>query len=124
MDDATVDNVAEMLLHDKIICVCQGKSCESKSISNRSILYLPNRKYAAHYFNERKVKHREWWLPYASVMILEEYRFAILTDKYYITYMLHTAKPTKLGEEAMSGVIHTDEQFVIRLYQMVRIEDC
>ena len=22
--------------------------------------------------------------------------------------MLHTAKPTKLGEEAMSGVIHTD----------------
>ena len=25
MDDATVDNVAEMLLHDKIICVCQVK---------------------------------------------------------------------------------------------------
>ena len=26
----------------------------------------------------------------------------------YHPYMLHTAKPTKLGEEAMSGVIHTD----------------
>ena len=47
MDDATVDNVAEMLLHDKIICVCQGEShVDLRALGNRSILYLPNRKYA------------------------------------------------------------------------------
>ena len=108
MDDATVDNVAEMLLHDKIICVCQGEShVGPRALGNRSILYLPNRKYAAHYFNERKVKHREWWRPY-GVMILEEYRSQYLQTNTISPYMLHTAKPTKLGEEAMSGVIHTD----------------
>ena len=105
MNDETVANVADMLIHDKIIAVCQGEShVGPRALGNRSLLYLPNRKYAAHYLNERKVKQREWWRPY-GVMILEEYISQYFETNTLSPHMFHTAKPTALGREAMSGVI-------------------
>jgi carbamoyltransferase len=108
MDKETAYTVADLMIHDKIIAVCQGEShVGPRALGNRSILYLTNRKYAAHYFNERKIKEREWWRPY-GIMILEEDLSKYLQTETLSPYMLHTAKPTELGTEALSGVIHTD----------------
>lgn len=108
MDKETAHTVADFMIHDKIIAVCQGEShVGPRALGNRSILYLTNRKYAAHYFNERKIKEREWWRPY-GIMILEEDLSKYLQTETLSPYMLHTAKPTELGTEALSGVIHTD----------------
>ena len=108
MSDNTVVASAEALVQGKIVCVCQGEShIGPRALGNRSILYLPNREYAAHYFNDRGIKNREWWRPY-GVIILEEELQNYLQTTTLSPWMLHVAEPTDLGKKAMSGVIHTD----------------
>ena len=108
MSNDTVNKVADILDANMIVAVCQGEShIGPRALGNRSILYLPNRKYAAHHFNEIGIKHREWWRPY-GVMILEEDLQEHLKTTTLSPYMLHVAEPTDLGKVSMSGVIHTD----------------
>ena len=108
MSDYTVNKVADILNANMIVAVCQGEShIGPRALGNRSILYLPNRKYAAHYFNEIGIKHREWWRPY-GVMILEEDLQEHFKTTTLSPYMLHVAEPTATGKISMSGVIHTD----------------
>lgn len=108
MSDYTVNKVANILNVNMIVAVCQGEShIGPRALGNRSILYLPNRNYAAHYFNEIGIKHREWWRPY-GVMILEEDLQEHLQTTTLSPYMLHVAEPTTTGKVSMSGVIHTD----------------
>jgi len=108
MDDKAISMVVDMLLSDKIVAVCQGEShIGPRALGNRSLIYLPNRQYAAHYFNKRKLKNREWWRPY-GIIILEEDLSRLLHTKTKSPYMLHTARPTPEGESELSGVIHAD----------------
>lgn len=108
MNTEAVSTVVDLLISDKIVAVCQGEShIGPRALGNRSLIYLPNRKYAAHYFNERKLKSREWWRPY-GIIILEEDLSKLLHTETKSPYMLHTARPTPEGESALSGVIHVD----------------
>ena len=108
MSEDTVNRVADVLNNNMIVAVCQGEShIGPRALGNRSILYSPNQKYAAHYFNEIGIKRREWWRPY-GVMILEEDLNLYFKTTTLSPWMLHVAEPTELGQTAMSGVIHTD----------------
>ena len=108
MSDETISTVRDLILADKIIAVCQGEShIGPRALGNRSLIYRTNGKYAAHYFNRRKLKNREWWRPY-GIIVLEEELSNLLHTKTKSPYMLHTAKPTPYGESALEGVIHAD----------------
>jgi len=108
MNDETVSIVKDLILAGKIVAVCQGEShVGPRALGNRSLIYATNKKYAAHYFNERQLKNREWWRPY-GIIVLEEELSNLLHTKTKSPYMLHTAKPTPYGESALEGVIHTD----------------
>ena len=108
MNASTISSVVDFLYAGKVIAVCQGEShIGPRALGNRSLIYLPNKKYAAHYFNERHLKDREWWRPY-GIIILEEDLSKLLHTETKSPYMLHTARPTPEGESALSGVIHVD----------------
>jgi predicted NodU family carbamoyl transferase len=108
MNNETVSLVKDFLVANKVVAVCQGEShIGPRALGNRSLIYLPNKRYAAHYFNERNLKSREWWRPY-GIIILEEELSSLLHTKTKSPYMLHTARPTPEGESALSGVIHVD----------------
>jgi len=108
MNAEAISIMADYLLADKIIAVCQGEShIGPRALGNRSLIYLPDRKYAAHYFNERKLKKREWWRPY-GIIILEEELENYLQTSTKSPYMLHVATPTEEGMKKLSGVVHVD----------------
>ena len=108
MSDNAVSVVVDLLLAGKVIAVCQGEShIGPRALGNRSLIYMPNKKYAAHYFNKRKLKNREWWRPY-GIIVLEEELSNLLHTKTKSPYMLHTARPSPYGESALEGVIHVD----------------
>ena len=109
MNNSTIDVIANLLMHEKVVAVVQGEShIGPRALGNRSLLYLTDRKYAAHYFDEIKLKKREWWRPY-GIIILEEELENYLQTSVKSPYMLHVATPTELGREKLSGVIHADD---------------
>ena len=108
MNRETVLQLMELLCHGKVVAVCQGEShIGPRALGNRSLLYSPNKKYAPHFFNQRKLKNRDFFRPY-GIIILESELSKYLHTKTPSPYMLHVAKPTPLGEEMLSGVLHVD----------------
>ena len=108
MNSEAVSIVADYLISNNIVAVCQGEShIGPRALGNRSLIYLPDRKYAAHYFNERNLKQREWWRPY-GIIILEEELENYLQTTVKSPYMLHVATPTEEGMKKLSGVVHVD----------------
>ena len=108
MSKETAETVANHLLRNDVIAVCQGASeIGPRALGNRSIIYRPDQKYAAHYFNDRGLKNREFWRPY-GIIILEEELSNYLQTETLSPYMLYVATPTELGREKLSGVIHID----------------
>jgi carbamoyltransferase len=68
--EATKDDIVELLLQEKIVCMYQGRSeAGPRALGNRSILFNPAVKNGKDIVNG--VKHREWFRPFAGTILKE-----------------------------------------------------
>jgi len=99
--------VAKDLENGKIIGWFQdGSEFGPRALGFRSILMDARRKDAKKYLNER-VKHREWWRPFAPV-IMEEHLMDWFSINKPSPYMLFSAKVKSDKRKLIPGVIHED----------------
>lgn len=99
--------LAELLYRGKIIGLIQGK-CEigPRALGNRSILCNPTIKNMKDVLNF-KVKHREWYRPFAPVCTLED------ANKYFssndeINYMSVICYTREEFQDLLSSITHVD----------------
>lgn len=103
-----VEMLASHIAKGHVVATCSGKGeIGPRALGNRSLLYRTDMINAPKYFNSRGLKKREWWRPY-GISILESELSKYLKTKVLSPYMLHTATPTKLGAEKLTGALHID----------------
>lgn len=103
-----VQKVGELLREGKIICYYEGRSESGpRALGHRSILCNPSIPSIRKILNE-KVKYREWYRPYAPI-ILEEYAEEMLEDyNEWSPYMQTSAIIKEEYRERLGGVNHVD----------------
>ena len=103
-----VQKVGELLRAGKIICYYEGRSESGpRALGHRSILCDPSIPGIRDKLNE-KVKCREWYRPYAPI-ILEEYAEEMLEDyNKWSPYMQTSAVIKEEYREKLGGVNHVD----------------
>ena len=100
-----LDVVADCIADGKIICWYQGRSeLGPRALGNRSFITDPRRSEMKDILNSR-VKFREWFRPFAPV-VLSEYKTEWFNMDFESPFMLHTV-PCKRPQEIPSGV-HID----------------
>jgi len=100
-----LDVVADSIADGKIVCWYQGRSeFGPRALGNRSFVSDPRRKEMKDILNSR-VKFREWFRPFAPV-ILSEHKEEWFNMDFESPFMLHTV-PCKKPQEIPSGV-HID----------------
>jgi len=69
---ASIESIVELLKQDKIISIFQGRSESGRrALGNRSILASPINPKMKDFIND-KVKHRQWYRPFAPSVLHEE----------------------------------------------------
>lgn len=104
-NSASVDNVIDMLVDGKIVAVFSGGSESGRrALGNRSILADPRNPDMKDLINQ-KVKHRQWFRPFAP-SIMREYVsewFTYDTDSPYMEFVLNFKDEKK---ELVPAVVH------------------
>jgi carbamoyltransferase len=100
--------VADILEQNNIICVARGRSESGpRALGHRSIICRTDIPNVRETLNE-KIKLREWYRPYAPI-ILDEYAADVLEDHIpYSPYMTTSAVIKEDWRERMAGVCHVD----------------
>lgn len=104
---ATNTEVAKLLMDSKIISVFSGGSESGRrALGNRSILADPRNANMKDLINE-KVKHRQWFRPFAPSILRESVSewFEIDIDSPYMTYVVQFKEEMK---EKVPAVVHYD----------------
>lgn len=115
--DFDLDFVAEKISEGKIVCWYQGRSeVGPRALGNRSFISDPRKKDMKDIMNSR-VKFREWFRPFAPVVLNEHKEEWFLMD-FESPFMLHTV-PCKKPQEIPSAV-HIDNTSRV---QTLRRED-
>jgi carbamoyltransferase len=99
---------ASQLAHNKIIAWFQNRSeFGARALGSRSLLMNPTPKENKDIMNHR-VKHREYWRPFAGI-ILEEHLTNYFEEDYVSPYMLYslTVKEEKIN--AIAAITHEDK---------------
>ena len=109
--------LAKLLNDGKIIGLIQGK-CEigPRALGNRSILCNPIIKNIKEILNN-KVKHREWYRPFAPVCILED-SYKYFTNEGPINYMSVICYVKEKYKETFPSITHIDG--TVRLQTITR----
>jgi len=104
-DSGLLDQVATFLSQDKIVAWAHGR-CEigPRALGNRSILCSPMNPKMKDILNQ-KVKHREWWRPFAPVCLAEDYKNWFEID-HEQPYMLEAPKVKK--PDLVPAITHVD----------------
>lgn len=77
--DDIAEKVAELLVQDKIVARCNGRSeWGARALGNRSIMCNPSNAHNIHRIN-KAVKKRDFWMPFCP-SILEDYQDAYLDN--------------------------------------------
>jgi carbamoyltransferase len=104
-DSGLLDRVATFLAEGKIVAWAHGR-CEigPRALGNRSILCSPANPRMKDTLNQ-KVKHREWWRPFAPVCLAEDYKnwFDIDHEQPYMLEAPQVKKPELVG-----AITHVD----------------
>ena len=102
--DRLCEKVVDDLCDQKIVAWFQDAGeFGPRALGFRSILADPRNTDIKDYLNN-KVKHREWWRPYAPI-VLEEFLEEWFETSHISDYMLFSAK---VPHETISGVTHED----------------
>lgn len=115
--DLNVDELAKHIADGKIVCWYQGRSeFGPRALGNRSFITDPRNKEMKDILNSR-VKHREWFRPFAPV-VLNEHKEEWFDMDFESPFMLFTV-PCKKPQEIPSAV-HIDNTSRV---QTLRRED-
>lgn len=102
------DVVSDILSKNKVVSWFQGRSeFGPRALGSRSILMNPSIKENKDILNKR-VKHREYWRPFAGV-ILEENLKEYFNEDIKSPYMLYSLTVKKEKKESLSAIIHEDD---------------
>ncbi|MEW5723316.1 MAG: carbamoyltransferase C-terminal domain-containing protein [Thermodesulfobacteriota bacterium] len=102
-----VDEIVQALLENKTVGLAYGQAESGpRALGHRTILADPRRPDIKDHLNNH-VKHREWFRPYAPVVLCEHYHewFEENVPSRYMSYMA-TVRPDKRGQ--VPGVTHVD----------------
>jgi carbamoyltransferase len=92
----------------KIIGVVKGKSeCGPRALGNRSIICDPSFKDMKNVLN-KKVKHREWYRPFAPMVLQHEASEYFVWDNSDAPYMSFSAHVRSKYQEQLASVTHVD----------------
>lgn len=106
--DVTKDDIVELLMQGKIVCMYQGRSeAGPRALGNRSILFDPRVKNGKDIVNE--VKRREWFRPFAGTILAENlhewFDMRGLPDTPHMMYAVNCQPGV---EEKIPSIIHVD----------------
>ena len=102
-----VEDVVEALVAGKTVGLAHGRAESGpRALGHRSILADPRRAQVRDHLNQ-KVKHREWFRPFAPVVLAEDYADWFM-EKVPSLYMSYTAKVRPEQAEIIPGVVHVD----------------
>jgi len=106
-DDDLVEAVAQLLVDGKITAWAQGRSeIGPRALGNRSILCRPYPSEMKDIINA-KVKHREWWRPFAPVCLVERYKDWFEID-HEQPYMMESPNVVESKRSIIPAVTHVD----------------
>ena len=108
MQDATKEQVAEMIAKENIVCLFQGGSeAGPRALGNRSILFDPRVKDGKDIVN--RVKHREWFRPFAGSMLVEHvHEWFDLRGMQDSPVMMYAVNCQPGVAEKIPSIIHVD----------------
>ncbi|MBF0261390.1 MAG: hypothetical protein HQL97_06050 [Magnetococcales bacterium] len=109
-DGEVIETAARTLAEGKIIGWFQGASeMGARALGNRSILADPRRAEMKDIINAR-VKHREWFRPFAPVALAEDASayFAYPPEVADLDFMTFTTPATERAKQACPAVVHVD----------------
>ncbi|NQZ56117.1 MAG: hypothetical protein HRT88_01415 [Lentisphaeraceae bacterium] len=108
VEEVNHQEISNILVDRQIICLYRGRSeCGPRALGNRSIICLPDLEGCRDKLNF-EVKKREWYRPYAPI-ILEEHAQDILEPcPNSSPYMTTSSEIKKEWRKRLSGVNHTD----------------
>lgn len=108
--DDLVETVAGYLADAKIVAWFQGRlEFGPRALGNRSILADPRRAEIRDVINE-KVKHREWFRPFAPSVLMEraDEWFAIPDHSLTTEFMLYAYDVKESRKDEVPAIVHTD----------------
>jgi len=106
-ESASVNDVCKLLSNEMIVSVFNGGSESGRrALGNRSILADPTNPKIKDIVNE-KVKHRQWFRPFAPSILREEVSNWFTTDK-CSPYMGFVLKFKEDMRDKVPGVVHFD----------------
>ena len=101
-------NVAQYLDQNKVVAWFNGKAeVGPRALCNRSFLASPKSKTMRDYLN-KKVKNREWFRPFAPV-ILNEHRSEYFEMDYESPFMLEAVQVKPDKKDRIPAVLHIDD---------------
>ena len=106
--DTSYDKVAAIIADKNIVAIYQGQSeAGPRALGNRSILYDPRDPDGKDFVN--KVKHREWYRPFAASIMLEHahdwFDMQSLKESPYMMYAVDTFENK---QNFIPCVVHVD----------------
>ena len=106
--DANDKDVVDLILDKNIVSLFQGRSESGpRALGNRSILYDPRDPDGKDIVN--KVKHREYFRPFAGSILAEHvHDWFDLVDMEDTPYMMYAVKCKEGIEEKIPSIIHVD----------------
>lgn len=110
-DDDVVELVAQSLARGEIVGWFQGRSeVGARALGHRSILADPRPAEMKDHVNAR-VKHREWFRPFAPSCLVEDSRdyFSTPESSADFSYMTFTVPVKKRASQTIPAIVHVDE---------------
>lgn len=102
------EEIISLIRQGKIIGVVRGKSeCGPRALGNRSIICDPSFKNMKDILNQ-KVKHREWYRPFAPMVLQHEATEYFVWDNSEAPFMSFSAHVRSKYQEQLASVTHVD----------------
>jgi carbamoyltransferase len=116
-EEASVSDVAELILAQKSVAVYYGKSESGpRALGHRSILFDATNPNAKDLIN--KVKNREWYRPFAAMCLREDAeKYFELNDYTNSRYMTVNFDAKDIALKEIPGVLHVDNTCRIQLIE-------
>ena len=106
-EDDLIEEASNLLIEGKIIGWAHGRSeIGPRALGNRSILCFPAKPNMKDLINE-KVKHREWWRPFAPICLYEDFPEWFETTQ-ECPYMLRSPLVKENKRDIIPAVTHVD----------------
>lgn len=106
---ATNGALVDVLSRREVVCFYGARAeCGPRALGNRSILCMPDRPNARDFLNE-EVKSREWYRPYAPVVLAEASADVLENCPADSAYMTTAARIRPSWRERLQAVNHVDD---------------